>query len=162
MAGPPITHFEPDPAALAVLGACVGEPGNDPASEWSANILSRRTVVCASGAIAHRADLVRHHVDPDELALCRRLAAEASGLLDGIDTGLGSESALHFRGFFSAANADDPVPARIDPPLIRARFGGTVFPLAAITVELLVVPETRGLDGSPTGPGTRGGGPGCR
>src|SRR5947209_3727099 len=138
MTGPPITHFKPDPEALAVLGACVGEPGGDPASEWSANLLSRRTVVYGSGAITRRGDPVRHNVDADELALCRRLAAEASGLLDGIDTGLGSESALHFRGFFSAANADDPVPARVDPALIRARFGGTIFPLATITVELLV------------------------
>src|SRR5438046_479855 len=137
MAGPPITDFEPDPAGLAVLGACVGQPGDNPASEWSANVLSRRTVVYGSGAIARRGDPVRHHVDPDELALCRRLAAEASGLLDGIDTGLGSESALHFRGFFMAANADEPVPPRIDPALIRARFGGTIFPLATITVEPL-------------------------
>src|SRR5947209_20316796 len=107
MTGPPITHFKPDPEALAALGACVGKPGDDPASEWSANVLSRRTVGYGSGAIARRGAPVRHQVDPDELALCRRLAAEASGLLDGIDTGLGSERALHFRGFFMAANAGD-------------------------------------------------------
>jgi hypothetical protein len=138
MAIAPITDFAPDAEKLAALRAClenydVGDPG----AEWPNNILSRRAVVYGSGVIARQGAPVRHAVDPAELALCRRLAAEAAGIMAGVDVGMGSEAADPFQAFFIAANVDDPIPASIDESLVWSKFGGTIFPLATITVEPL-------------------------
>jgi hypothetical protein len=138
MAGAPITHFEPDPTRFEVVRLCTEHfDVGDPDAEWPNNILSRRTVVYGSGAIARRGDPVRHAVDPDELALCRRLAAEAAAVMAGVEVGMGSESGDTFHEFFIAGNAVEPAPGRIDEQLVRSRFGGTIFPLATITVEPL-------------------------
>jgi hypothetical protein len=132
----PLTHFEPDPDRLACLGECLDLHGLGPAeAEWPNNMISRRAIVYGSGAIARQGSPIRHAVDPDELALCRRLAAEAAALMAGVDVGMGSESSDEFREFFIAANADEPAPGRIDEGLIRSRFGGTLFPPSTITVE---------------------------
>ena len=50
---------------------------------------------------------------------------------------MGSEGHDEFQEFFVAANFDDLVPQRIDDGLVRARFGGTIFPSATVTVEPL-------------------------
>jgi hypothetical protein len=94
-------------------------------------------VVYGSGRIARQGESVRHNVDREELALCRRLSSEAAELMAGVNVDMWSESSDPFRAFFLAANADDPVPEVIDEALIRVKFGGTIFPLATITVEPL-------------------------
>lgn len=138
MAGSPLTHFEPDGDRFAVIRECTESYGvGDPDAEWPNNIISRRAVVYGNGVIARRGDTPRHATDPDELALCRRLADEAAGTMAGVSVGMGSEAGDPFRAFFIAANVDDPVPAAIDEGLIRARFGGTIFPPATVTVEPL-------------------------
>jgi hypothetical protein len=133
-----ITHFDPDPDRLAVLRPCI-ESGacGDPDAVWPNNILARDAVVYGSGVIARSGQPVRHNVDPGELALCRRLAAEARARMRGVAVGMGSEGVDEFQEFFVAANADDPIPHRIDEGLIRSRLGGTIFPPATITVEPL-------------------------
>ena len=138
MARPTITHFDPAPDRLAPLRECMENYDvGDPNAEWPNNIISRKTVVYGSGVIAREGKPIRHNVDPEELALCKRLAEEACAIMDGTEVGMGSESSDPFYQFFIAANADDPVPDRIDEALIRSKFGGTIFPLATITVELL-------------------------
>jgi hypothetical protein len=138
MAGKPITHFEPDEDRLAVIRECTEHHDvGDPEAEWPNNIISRRAVVYGSGVIARRGEPARHAIDPDELALCRRLSAEAAEVMAGVEVGMGSESGDPFRGFFVAANADEPAPAAITEGLIRAKFGGTLFPPVTITVEPL-------------------------
>ena len=136
MAGTPMTDFRPSPTRLEPLRECMGFP-RETAAEWPANILSRRTVVYGSGVIARRGDPVRHRVDPDELALCTKLSKAAERAAADIESGLDSEGDLSFRGFFIAANVDDVPPVRIDGTLIRARFGGTIFPPTPIVVEPL-------------------------
>src|SRR5262249_5780931 len=138
MAAPPITHFEPDEEKFATIRACVDnyEVG-DPGAEWPNNIISRRAVVYGSGVIARQGVPVRHAVDPEELSLCRRLAEAAAGVMAGVEVGMGSEAGDPFRPFFIAATVGEPVPRSIDEHLIRTRFGGTIFPLATITVEPL-------------------------
>jgi hypothetical protein len=133
-----ITHFAPDPDRVAVLRPCVesGDCG-DPDAEWPNNILSRDAIVYGSGVIARRDQPVRHKVDPGELELCKRLAREARAQMRGVAVGMGSEGDDEFQEFFVAANTDDPIPERIDERLIRERFGGTIFPLATITIEPL-------------------------
>lgn len=138
MAGSLLTNFEPDPERLAVIRECmehydVGEPE----AEWPNNLVSRRAVVYGSGRIAREGDSVRHAVDPDELALCRRLAAEVAGLMAGVSVGMGSEADDEFLGFFIAGSAGEPAPSGIDEALIRSRFGGTIFPPATVSVEPL-------------------------
>jgi hypothetical protein len=138
MAGAPLTHFDPDPDRLAVIRECMEhyDVGRLDA-EWPNNIISRRAVVYGSGAIARLGAPVRHAVDPEELALCRRLAAEAAAVMSGADVGMGSESGDPFRGFFIASNVDEPPPVSINEQLIRSKFGDTIFPQATITVEPL-------------------------
>jgi hypothetical protein len=138
MAGSPITHFEPDPDRLAVIQECMQNYDvGDPEAEWPNNIISRRAVVYGSGVIARRSVEVRHAVDPHELGLCRRLSAEAGEVMAGVSVGMGSESSDPFRGFFVVANVDGPAPSAITEGLIRAKFGGTLFPPVTITVEPL-------------------------
>ena len=133
-----ITEFAVDSDRFAVLKECTEnyDVGTEKA-EWPNNIVSRKAVLYASGVIARKGTKVRHAVESGELALCKKLAAEAARLMAGVEVGMGSESSDAFRGFFIAANVDDPVPKAITEELIRDRFGGTIFPLATITVEPL-------------------------
>lgn len=138
LAREPLLHFEPDPERLAVIRECMKnyEVG-DPNAEWPNNIISRRAIVYGSGRIARQGESVQHAVDPDELALCRRLGAEIAGLMAGVFVGMGSESDDEFQGFFIAGSVDEPAPMSINEVLIRSRFGGTIFPPATIMVEPL-------------------------
>jgi hypothetical protein len=133
-----ITHFSPDADLLAVLRPCIesGDCG-DPDAEWPNNIISRNAVVYGSGVVARRDQPVRHHVDPNELGLCKRLAREALTVMRSVAVGMGSESRDEFEEFFVATNVDDPIASHIDEALIRSRFGDTLFSLATITVEPL-------------------------
>jgi hypothetical protein len=156
MAGVPITHFEPDADKLASIRECMENYDvGDPEAEWPNNIISRRALVYGSGVVSRRGALVRHAVDPDELALCRRLALEAAGIVAGVDVGMGSESCDPFRAFFIVANVDEPAPRCIDEHLVRSKFGDTIFPQATITVEPLddarVWWSEVALDGSKSG-----------
>jgi hypothetical protein len=138
MAGTPITHFEPDVDRLAVIRECMEHYDvGDPEAEWPNNIISRRAVAYGSGVIARRGDPVRHNVDPDELALCHRLSAAAAEVMAGVSVGMGSESGDEFHEFLIAANVDEPTPTAITADLVRAKFGGTLFPSVTITVEPL-------------------------
>lgn len=137
-----ITHFEPDAARRAPLEPCI-DPGADPirraepGAEWPANLLSLKTVAFGSGRVAREGDSVIHDVDPAELELCRRLAGEAVSLLAGkVDGGLGTEGDLPFDPFWIAANRGEAA-AKIDEALIRARFGGTIYPAARVDIQPL-------------------------
>lgn len=142
MAGTPITHFKKLSASssrLSPLRECMEGYGasSDPEAEWPHNILSRKMVVYDSGVIARQGDPVRHNVDPEELELCRKLARGAQRAAKDIEYGLDTEGEFSFHPFFIVANIGIPIPWRIDERLIRARFGGTIFPPATISVEPL-------------------------
>lgn len=137
-----ITHIEPDPARRAPLEPCI-DPGEDPirragpGAEWPANLLSLKTVVYGGGQVAREGEPVIHDVAPAELELCRRLAGEAVALLAGkVDGGLGTEGDLPFDPFWIAANRGEAA-AKIDEALIRARFGGVIYPAARIDIQPL-------------------------
>jgi hypothetical protein len=138
MAGAPISDFEPDEDRLAVIRECIENYDvGDPMAEWPNNVISRHTVVYSSGVISRKGASIRHAVDPDELALCRRLSLESSQLMEGVEVGMGSNRSASFRDFFIAANVDDPVESTISGALIRTKFGGTLFPPITITAEPL-------------------------
>jgi hypothetical protein len=119
MAKKPITEFDP----MSV--------------EWIGDTLSYKPVVYGSGRIARAGDPVRHNVDPDELARCRSLAAEAQSLRP---PDLPSEGDFEWYQFFIAANLDDPAPERIDEAVVRERFGGTILPI----IQILISPIREG------------------
>lgn len=138
MANDVIRDFEPDSERLAVIAECMQNYDvGDADAEWPNNILSRRAVVYGSGMIARGNAAKPRAVAAEELALCRRLAGEAAETMAGAEVGMGSESGDPFQGFFVAGAIDESVPSQIAEALIRARFGGTIFPPATITVEPL-------------------------
>ncbi len=139
MAGTPLTQFKLSSSRLRPLRECMQSfgAGRDPEAEWPMNILSKKTVIYESGAIARRGDPVRHNVDPEEFELCRKLAREAHRTAKDIEFGLDTEAEFAFSPFFIVANIDDPIPRRINEALIRSKFGGTIFPLATISVQPL-------------------------
>lgn len=128
--------LEPDADRLAVIGECMEnyEVG-DAEDEWPNNIISRHTVVYGDGTIARRGDVVEHEVDTQELALCQRLSAEIANLMSETPVGMGSESDERFHAFYIAAPVGATAPSVIDDELIRARFGGSLFPPVTITAE---------------------------
>lgn len=129
-------ELKPDPARLAVIRECMENYDiGDANAEWPNNVISRHAIVYSDGTIARRDDAVSHAVDADELALCEKLSDEAAEIMNGVIIGMGSESADTFSGFFIAAPAGSLPPSEIDEPLIRSRFGGTLFPPVTITVD---------------------------
>lgn len=136
MPKPPFVEFAPDPALEDAFRECTENfDVGDPEEEWPHNILSTKLVIYGSGRMARADEPIEHLVDPDELDLIRRLAHDAGKVMTGVKVGMGSELSHPFHEFHSAANIDEKVPEKIDASLIRARFGGTIFPLATITVE---------------------------
>jgi hypothetical protein len=138
MADTLITHFDPDPSLLEpLLEAAQYEPwaAQTPWSpDWPGNMLSKRIVIYGDGTIARRDEPVRFAVEPDELTLCRRMAAEAEAIVKGLIIAGGS-GGHEFRPFYNTASKGAPVPARIDAELIQARFAGTIFPQAEVAIE---------------------------
>jgi hypothetical protein len=103
-------------------------------------LLSLKTVVDSCGRIRRAGDAVRYDVVPAELELCRRLAGEARELLAGkVDGGLGTEGDLPFDAFWIVAIRDESSSnlKTIDEALIRAKFGGTIYPAAQIGIQPL-------------------------
>jgi hypothetical protein len=136
MPRPPYISFPRDPMLHAAIWECLERYGvGDPHAEWPNNILSSKTVIFSSGRISRSGESIAHQVDPDELDLIKRLAHDAFKVVTGVSVGMGSSESDPFREFYSAANIDEDRPEKIDETLIRARFGGTIFPPATITVE---------------------------
>ncbi|HZZ78950.1 MAG TPA: hypothetical protein VFE62_10555 [Gemmataceae bacterium] len=139
MAGTPITQFAIDEDKMSALRECmtsydVGPPN----AEWPNNILSTKTVVYEDGLITREGQSPPRAIDPDELQRCKKLAAEAHAIMGNVDVGMGSESCDPFHEFFIAGRIDEVAAKKIDAALIQTKFGGTIFPLATITVEPLV------------------------
>jgi hypothetical protein len=138
MARDALTHFDFDGDKLRVLEPCMDNSGvGCTDAEWPNNLISRKSVVYESGVIVRAGATVRHLVAPEEFALCRSLSADASAILRGSQIPCSESGNEDFEPFFIAANVDETPPQSISPELIRERFGGTIFPLAAIIVEPL-------------------------
>lgn len=106
-----------------------------PDSDWPWNLISKHAVVYSCGMIARRNELTRHCHDPVELARCRDLADAAAGVMAGTYSGMGSESDARWEPFFVTANVGAAAPRGLTDAVVRAAFGGTIYPAAAIRVE---------------------------
>lgn len=134
---PESTVVDGDPVEIARLKPifdCMAILTTGEMADWWFGILSTRTVVHRSGRLGLAGEGTERLVDPAELALCRSLAAKAEGI--GA-VGMDSESECDFFRFFAAAAVGEKVPAKIDEKLIRARFGGTILPIAPVRVQPL-------------------------
>jgi len=109
----------------------------DSNADWPNNILSTRTVVYPNGTICRTVDNPQLMIDESEVSLCQRLSADAKTLIGDREVGMGSESSDPFSPFFCCSNTHDDRITKLDGNFIRERFGGTIFPLATITVEKL-------------------------
>jgi hypothetical protein len=135
-----ITDCAVDPDRLAVFKDCVETYGMDhkaPGSEWPWNVLAKSTVAYSCGQLARRGEAVVHNHNAEELALCRRLAAEVCGIMDGRDVGMGSNSGDPFRPYYAVASAGLAVPRKVTEKKIREVFGGTIYPPTKIVIEPL-------------------------
>jgi hypothetical protein len=138
-------RIDPD-RLLPIEFATVDCDPRQPDREWSGSTLSSRTVAYSCGALCRAGDTLEHRHDPAELELCRRLAAEAARIMEGIEIGLGDESGGAFFPFFVTANVGAPAPPVANEEVIRAAFGGTIYPRAVVQAEPL--DEGRGFSGA--------------
>lgn len=135
-----ITNCQIDPERLAPLRECMetyGQEGSENA-EWPWNCLSRRTVAYSCGMLRRGEEPAVHNHDEAEFALCRRLADEAAGLMEGVEVGMWSESSDYFAPFFIVASEGAPNPQTLNANNIRTAFGGTIYPETEIVVEPLL------------------------
>jgi hypothetical protein len=139
-----LREFRRLPGQFSMFAPCIDDHGIaadyeiDDSAEWPNNMMSRRTVVYENGVIAREGDQVLLNVDPVELALCQRISGEAKAVWDTSVSATGAEGGFYPTfPFFIASNVDALVPSGIDEAAIKRAFGGTLFPLATITVEPL-------------------------
>jgi hypothetical protein len=104
--------------------------------------ISKRTVVYSCGAIARQGDVVVHTHPLGEVELCRKLASEATYIMEGVEVGMGSEGTPHrgsayYLPFFRAAKIVDSIPVTITEELIWEVFGGTLCRKCSVHIESL-------------------------
>ncbi len=114
-----------------------------PDQEWANRSISQRTVAYSCGAIGRQGDHIEHDHDPEELARCRRLSAEAAKVMEGVVVGMGSSGLDDYFAPFHvvACRGKANAPRKLDEEAIRRAFGGTIYPGVEILVEPL---EERG------------------
>jgi hypothetical protein len=126
----------PDPERMAVFAEAMESYGvGDPGAAWPNNMIARDAVVQASGVMSRSGQPVTHVVDDADLALCKKLAGVVEGMMEGVDVGTGSESTDSVHAFFIPGDTSQKAPAIISEKLIRARFGGTLFPGVTVRTE---------------------------
>jgi hypothetical protein len=131
-----VTNCKPDPRRLGVMAECrkcSGPP--DRGGEWPGQFLSTRTIAYSCGVLARRGEAVVHAHDAEELKRCRRLAAEAAGIMKGVLIGGNDEGDHGLDPFWIPANVGDPVPKKITEPVLRKALRDTIYPGARLTIE---------------------------
>jgi hypothetical protein len=143
---PLLTDCQPDGRDSSPFAAAMDDY-DEPAEKgrWPWNVLARDAVVYSCGAIALPGVGLLHRHSPSELALCRRLYAEAASLtspepfdhevwLSLVRT---SSTSSFLWPFYMAASVGAPVVTAITAEEIRRAFGGTIYPPAEVRVEPL-------------------------
>src|SRR5262245_60459580 len=121
---------------LSNIAACMEHYGAGDGSEWGNNIVSRKAIPGPSGRVAYPGDV---DYPPAQAALvkCQALAeaAYALGKYASFDV-WGSEGAEGFEPYFVAMHESWKC-ERITADVVRAAFGGTLYPKAHIEVQTL-------------------------
>jgi hypothetical protein len=124
-----------DPERLAPLRECMECCGPEsPADDWHHSCVHPQAAAYSCGRLAYPGGPNVHDHDPEELTRCRRLANEAGALCSGLQVNW-SESSSALVPFFITANRQSP--SKLTPDVVRAAFGGTIYPQAEIRVEPL-------------------------
>jgi hypothetical protein len=133
-----ITNCQINPERLTSLTECLETydiAESHPAEiDWLDNVLATRTVVYDCGAYCRSGDVIPHHHDPAEFALCQKLAAEAAVIMQDQTIEMGDEGEHDLAPFYVVINQGSPVPMAITEEVIRSTFGGTIYPQAQITI----------------------------
>src|SRR5437899_2333986 len=99
-----------DPERLAPLRECMECCGpKSPADEWKHSCIHPRAGAYSCGRLAHPGGPNEHEHEPQEVALCRRLASEAGSACRGLEVNL-SEGSSVLAPFFITANRQTPLP----------------------------------------------------
>jgi len=121
---------------------CYDEPAEK--GRWPWNVLDRDAAGYTCGAIALPGATVPHRHAAAELALCRRLSAEAAGLTSpepfDLDVWLylpRTAADGYLWPFYMAASEGTPVVTAVTADEVRGAFGGTIYPPAEVRVESL-------------------------
>lgn len=129
-----LTEFGVDPRWMAAFEPCMNDYdcGDRALYEWPNNVLSVKTVVYENGVISKQGEPVDHAVEPDELALCKRLSDAMHAFVADVLVGMKSEADVHWVPYFCATSAGS---SELDEASVRALFGGTIMPLDRVVVE---------------------------
>jgi hypothetical protein len=136
-----------DPTRLSVIAECIetyGTASDSPEKAnlaWTWNVISKNAVVYSCGAIGRNGEILEHNHDPIELDLCRQLSQAAADIMAGQFIGMGDENDHELLPFYITANAGMVTPVSLTEAVIRAAFGGTIYPKANIAIEPLEVGE---------------------
>jgi hypothetical protein len=126
----------PDADRLAVFKDCQLTYGMDdraPDSEWPHNVIAKSAVAYSCGRFGFPWDGPSHDHDPEEFALCRRLAEEVAAVMK-YACGLGCNFERYL-GYFCVAQRGEPVAAAVTPAVIRRAFRDTIYPPTKIEIE---------------------------
>ena len=136
MASKTVSSCKPNPSRLGVLAECRKSSGPaDNGEEWPGQFLSTRTVAFSCGMLGRQGDSIVHNHDAEELKRCRRLAAEAAEIMEGVLIGGNDESDHTLDLFWIPANVGDPVPKKITETVFRKAMRDTVYPGALLVIE---------------------------
>ncbi|WP_171471318.1 hypothetical protein [Frigoriglobus tundricola] len=116
---------------------CIDAYGVEGQGEWVNNTLSQQAQFWSCGMISRRPSVPTHDHDPRELARCHTLANEAARVMGSVWCMFRSGSDPETHPFFITVQHGEPIPTRIDEPLIRKVLGGTLHPEAAVRIEPL-------------------------
>jgi hypothetical protein len=126
-----------DPERLVPLRECMQCCGpENPTDEWDHSCIHPRTGAYSCGRLAYPGGPNEHDHDPEEVARCRQLASDAGAVCRGLEVNL-SEGSSALAPFFITANRQMPAPPQLTPEVVRAAFGGTIYPPTQINVEPL-------------------------
>jgi hypothetical protein len=126
-----------DPERLAPLRECMECCGpENPTDEWDHSCIHPRAGAYSCGRLAYPGGPNEHDHHPEEVARCRRLASDAGAVCSGLEVNW-SEGSSALAPFFITANRTMPAPPQLTPDVVRAAFGGTIYPPAQIDVEPL-------------------------
>jgi hypothetical protein len=138
-----VTNCIIDNERLATIKECMNTVGMDymaPDSEWPWNVVSKRATVFSCGMMARQGEKVEHNHDLAELEMCKALANRGTTVMAGTEIGMGSEGSKatsQLEPFFVAANIGTKCLKAINEDVIRAAFGGTIYPPTKIWIEPL-------------------------
>jgi hypothetical protein len=133
----PIHYAVPDPERLRAFEPCMDDYGvGSPGDPWANNCLANDAVAYSNGLIARVGTPIDLRFDPDELALCIRLGADAASVMGPYWPGMYSAADTRTEPFYAVSAAFGPLPSP-NADAIRAVFGNALYPDTEVTVERL-------------------------